>query len=514
MEALEVQLQEAIASEDYDEAVVLKKALTKCKNEDTVAVVLDALKEALATERYQEAAMLRDQGGAGMVGWWLGQHSGNGELPSEEDVYGHIVNVRAEQGRYVGRAYTARTLADLQEVGTSQEGNEIWAASGQPVLELFVRQDDEGFRHQPVALQQVLTSTSTWNLYGEDEDSSISIVGALQEQPHGLLTEEIEGTRDTPRYDYLIREGIIHDHDELLPIEGSVLMEIEQVIRRPASLQWEGRHSFVFEREETEEEKQAKLEEVEEEEHFSPNDEEQLAALEQVVSELTAEDLSEARVDAEAKWRRVAQEVAKLEARLKPMSALKAVKEAAEAMLEEREMDKGALVALPADDPGSVLRPLPSSARFQRIYTSPPSADVFSGLYVGAFGPHGPELLQLKRGVWGAESATDECITAFKLSGDANVPSGMASFRARVGREHRIDHHGVYPEELGVLSCYKGEGRIAQEGFKDAQWVEGELLHLDGKGGMLTGNAELGFVWAVPGERRFLILFSRIHLPE
>ena len=61
---------------------------------------------------------------------------------------------------------------------------------------------------------------------------------------------------------------------------------------------------------------------------------------------------------------------------------------------------------------------------------------------VGAFGPHGPELLQLKRNMWGAEAAGEHCITAFKLSGDVNVPSGMASFRAKVGREHRIDHHG------------------------------------------------------------------------
>ena len=65
-----------------------------------------------------------------------------------------------------------------------------------------------------------------------------------------------------------------------------------------------------------------------------------------------------------------------------------------------------------------------------------------------------------------------------------------------------------------MIAAYKGEGRVAQEGFQQPQWVEGELLHLDGKGNMLTDGAELGFVWAVPGERRFLILFSRIRLPE
>jgi len=34
------------------------------------------------------------------------------------------------------------------------------------------------------------------------------------------------------------------------------------------------------------------------------------------------------------------------------------------------------------------------------------------------------------------------------------------------------------------------------------------------RGGSLTGGAELGFVWAVPGERRLLILFSSLQLPE
>ena len=37
---------------------------------------------------------------------------------------------------------------------------------------------------------------------------------------------------------------------------------------------------------------------------------------------------------------------------------------------------------------------------------------------------------------------------------------------------------------------------------------------LDGRGGSLTGGAELGFVWAVPGERRLLILFSSLELPD
>ena len=55
-----------------------------------------------------------------------------------------------------------------------------------------------------------------------------------------------------------------------------------------------------------------------------------------------------------------------------------------------------------------------------------------------------------------------------------------------------------------------GQGRVAKAGFGDPQWVDGELLVFDSRGAEMTGGAELGFVWAVPGERRFLVLFNRL----
>ncbi len=46
-----------------------------------------------------------------------------------------------------------------------------------------------------------------------------------------------------------------------------------------------------------------------------------------------------------------------------------------------------------------------------------------------------------------------------------------------------------------------------------ARWVEGELLEFGGAN-PLTRGAELGFVWVVPQERRYLILLSRIQLDD
>jgi hypothetical protein len=162
--------------------------------------------------------------------------------------------------------------------------------------------------------------------------------------------------------------------------------------------------------------------------------------------------------------------------------------------------------------------PLPHRARFSRV---PPSvarrssSDPFDRLYLGAFGPHGPEVLRMVRGRWGDELGEgDDRVTAVKLTGDANVPAGAASFRAEIGADKKLDASSAYPEELGVVARYKGQGRVAKPGFAERNWVDGELLLLDGRGGQLTGGAELGFVWAVPGERRLLILFSSLELPE
>ena len=157
-----------------------------------------------------------------------------------------------------------------------------------------------------------------------------------------------------------------------------------------------------------------------------------------------------------------------------------------------------------------IVPSLGEDATLERLHVEfePAITDPLAGLFVGSFGPHGPEALEVHRVTLDGE----EAVVGTKVVGDTNVPAGEVSFRAKVGRDRRLDIARAYPDELGVLARYAGEGRMAGRGFRDPQWVPGELLLLDGKGGELTGGAELGFVWAVPGERRFLILFNRLIL--
>ncbi|KAF6989093.1 hypothetical protein CFC21_006477, partial [Triticum aestivum] len=84
-------------------------------------------------------------------------------------------------------------------------------------------------------------------------------------------------------------------------------------------------------------------------------------------------------------------------------------------------------------------------------------------------------------------------------------------FRAKVGKHYQLPHKGVIPRELGVVARYKGQRRIADAGFKNPRWVDGELLILDGKF-IRDGPVIAFFYWT--SNLHLFEFFRRLSLPD
>jgi len=485
---------------------------------------------------------------------------------------GVIMRVSREHGRLVGSTYSSRDLADIVELHKAYPRGYDYDA-GQPVLEIAVEEDPQsptGFKREVIRLNYIPATITVEDGEGtgfgsEDGDEAKAALGEAIDELSAAVEEfeeealgsqraqraDIESVKDEIKATLLSlgpQASIVNSDGEAIEVfdkfddfdddddddeddEDEMLYDIK---RSPAAIELEGVHAFVL----TSVNESVAVDQVIEKPFSSVIDRE----LEEFLANKW-EDM--ATTDDQPKSHTFgAGESAKL---------VDAVKEAAQEMFATREEedylteiiidgveDDDDDVAEDADDAEdedededvsaadllellgqeSVLHtPLPTRVRFNRIpptLASGKTGDIFDGLYIGAFGPHGPEVLRMVRGRWGDDvGESNDCVTAIKLTGDENVPCGAASFRAKVNKANKVtDGVSSYPEELGVLARYKGEGRVAKPGFSDSHWVDGELLVLNGKGGSLTGGAELGFVWAVPGERRLLILFSSLALPE
>ncbi|KAK1317390.1 hypothetical protein QJS10_CPA05g01491 [Acorus calamus] len=139
---------------------------------------------------------------------------------------------------------------------------------------------------------------------------------------------------------------------------------------------------------------------------------------------------------------------------------------------------------------GRNRQPLSGTTLFNRIEI-PSTSDPLSGLYIGAPGLFTSDIIHLRRkfGQWQEDGGTQtsqslefyEYVEALKLTGDLSVPAGQVAFRAKVGKRYQLPHKGIIPEEFGVVARYKGQGRIAEAGFQNPRWVDGELVILDGR---------------------------------
>ncbi|KAK7317188.1 hypothetical protein RJT34_01198 [Clitoria ternatea] len=543
---LKFQLEDAIEKEDFQEAAKLKRAIAEATSKDSVAEIMSQLKNAIEDERYHDASRLCRYTGSGLVGWWVGYSK------DSDDPFGRIIHISPGMGRFVGKSYSPRQL--------------ITASTGTPIFEIYVvKNADDTYHMQVVYLRrskgnsmsgppsipvkspskpEVENASSVGmqeqeekverndekssNIEGATEEGIKSVINFLKEKIPGLkvkvmnvnveveaaeendsikqLMEEdgnktsssenpeeevnnleepdgvtLEGDSDTSEEEKdldmkLFIGGVVHNNEDT-PVK-------DEFIRLPAEIKDMEKDSFLLHIPKRNLDYDTREDKV-------PNI--KVAALAaQGVSELMPPDV------AKAFW-----------------SSDKVSSKVSKSMRE--------IVKLAISQAQKRSR-LSEDTHFSRITCSRGDFDPFDGLYVGAFGPYGIEIVQLRRkfGHWNEvdnENSTSdmeffEYVEAVKLTGDLNVPAGQVTFRAKIGRGNRNANRGMYPDELGVVASYKGQGRIADFGFRNPKWVDGELLQLNGKGmGPYMKGADLGFLYVVP-EQSFLVLFNRLKLPE
>ncbi|PRQ17320.1 putative EF-Hand 1, calcium-binding protein [Rosa chinensis] len=543
---LKFQLEDAIEKQDFQEAMKLKMAIAEATSKDTVAKIMSQLKIAIEEERYHDASKLCKHTGSGLVGWWVGYPK------DSDDPFGRLIRITPGVGRFVGRTYSPRQL--------------VTASSGSPLFEIFVVKNADGtYVMQVVYLQQAKANSTVapskpekgsstpevknatvvdvqknedkvesseekgLNIEGATEEGIKSVINFLKKKLPGLKVKVMnvdvakEIMEDDNSVNQLMQENSENSEsdensedevdtlDEIQPDEVT-LGESGDTIDDEKDLDMKLFIGGIVHNEDT----------ATKDEYVRRPAEIKDMERESFVLHIPGRSLDHDTRESKASKIKVAAQAAKSVSELMPSDVAKAFWNS-DKLSPKVTKNMREIVKLAVSQAQKRSR-LSEYTTFNRISTSRGDLDPFEGLYVGAFGPYGTEVVQLRRkyGHWNGSDDKDdsgdveffEYVEAVKLTGDLNVPAGQVTFRAKIGRGSRLSNRGMYPDELGVVASYKGQGRIAEFGFRNPKWVEGELLQLNAKGiGPYAKGADLGFLYIVP-EQSFLVLFNRLKLPE
>lgn len=537
---LESQLNRAIIKEDYEDAARIKVAIAAAATNDTVGRVMAQLNKAINEERYKDAAFVRDYASAGLVGWWAGFSD------DTKDPYGRIIRISAEHGRYLARSYSPRQL--------------VKAADGFPLFELFITMNEKGeYKHQAVYLKRNETPQD-FQIASSKSSGFISSVGPLDSKvdKDDLFATDNEDTDDV--FENILRDMIPGAKDVKIKV-----MNVTSPVKIDNDLISKMVEQIMEEEEEEEDEDENDEEEDDIDEVKNETDVEQIdidididtgtaifdgeansqiavkvivGGLAQKVSNNTSDkDLIRVPAKLEKKTRSSftfsienknrnvssnnAQTPSHKDAKIQNIRSVDSV------MLDlAKSIGRGKIPMKVLKDVNQLInlslnqaqnrQSLFGSTTFNRIEL-PSIGDPLNGLYVGAHGIYTSEVIQLKRkfGQWQEDGSINlefyEYVEAVKITGDPYVPAGQVAFRAKVGTKYQLPHRGIIPEEFGVIARYQGQGRLADPGFQNPKWVDGELVILDGK--YINGGLVVGFVYWAP-ESHYLVFFNQLRLQE
>ncbi|XP_022763652.1 protein EXECUTER 1, chloroplastic-like isoform X2 [Durio zibethinus] len=508
---LKLQLNEAVRREDYEGAARLKVAIAAAATNDTVGRVISLLNRAVVEERFQDAAFLRDNAGAGLVGWWAGLSD------DTQDPYGLIIRITAEHGRYVARSFSPRELAT--------------ASVGVPLFEIFLTVNKKGeykqqavyfersvFRDSSMVSSKTSGATSRSSPSGFSEDKNDLFVASTEDEEDGD-DEDDDGADDGSD----MGEGLTGFQNILRDMIPGVKVKVLKV-----TAPGKGDRDFISKLieqivDEEDEEKDAGVESIEVDDEIKSESDQERDQIKMdadsgvIDSDRPEKDINQ--LDSSRKTRGSLDRKAKVQGQRNIENIMFDLAKSigGEKIPLKVLKDVGELINLTLRQAQN-HQPLSRSTTFHRIETAA-SPDPLDGLYIGAHGLYTSEVIHLRRkfGQWQGDSGTKEpsdlefyeYVEAVKLTGDPYVPAGQVAFRARVGKRYQLPHKGIIPEEFGVVARYKGQGRLAEPGFQNPRWVDGELVILDGK--YVKGGPVVGFLYWAP-EYHFLVFFNRLRL--
>ncbi|GAX28620.1 hypothetical protein FisN_1Hh589 [Fistulifera solaris] len=151
-----------------------------------------------------------------------------------------------------------------------------------------------------------------------------------------------------------------------------------------------------------------------------------------------------------------------------------------------------------AEEEGDLKRAQQHRKQAKRARSELPQFNL-DGLWVGRYGNHGFEMINI--------TYAGDTMIAYKVTDNDNVPSGEVSFTVDLSPNPKtihgetpllepieLNHDAAEQWGLKYLPRFTGRGQVARKGFRNAQWVEGQLILV---------NKYFSFAWLPIGHQVF-----------
>ncbi|WOH14980.1 hypothetical protein DCAR_0934510 [Daucus carota subsp. sativus] len=415
---MKAQYDHAMDIGDYENAVRLQVAITEATENDDVARAMSNFNKAVEEERYEDAAFLRDNTGAGLVGWWAGFSDG--------DPYGHIIHVTADHGRFIAKSYSPWQLATAKD--------------GTPLFEIYASTCKEGkFKEQVIYLMHMFKEDSGYTYQARIMNLVVCLSHLEPDFSQDMWIETLWRYSRASGMNYTIEEfrEIYIDYEKSMTKDGKAreLAKLSEEEKEKAVIN----HVFILGN--SFEKAPEKL-----------NDFLRLPAkLDRKACfsfSLTVNINNEHAYGEYFPYRNL------------DLIIHDYVDCIGRGIFKEENELHDSLWPFVLSHARNEQPRLYGTTNFNRIEV-PATSDPLNGLYIGSNGFLATEVVQLRRkfGHWHEDGGNDDVselekcdyVEVLKLTGDPNVPAGQVAFRAKVGKKYKLSPWPVLEKTHGAV---------------------------------------------------------------